>query len=371
MSRLRKLSVLLLAIALVMFISGWILEENYSGPQARSVAVNSETFPLAANQTAYRSIPLDTSGDYTLYVSIPKDSGTVFSATLSNQSLQNWLNSNYNVSWAGTEDHGNYGPYRMDFWRVVNDSSDVANVVFWNPETATQQVNFKVSRDWYESNPAGYYAGIALMAAGILGFLAAPVAWTLKNRAKVVTFKWTGKKGVSLLIAIILLAGGLWAANTYSHPLQGQETVSKGIIPLAANGQQCITYQEQTGDYTVQVDADIGFVEVYVNNENGTVGYWQNGTTVPMAPNFNGTSGTYTFNVWVEENHQVTRYIVFNNPDSASKDVSYEVSRYMTYSNYFGLTAGIAATAAGAIALALVLLQDKLRNFNRALDNQE
>ncbi len=231
-------------------------------------------------------------------------------------------------------------------------------------------MNFEVSRDWYESNPAGYYAGIALMAAGVLGFLAVPAVWTVKNRAKVVTFKWTGKKGASLLIAIILLGAGLWAANTFSHPLQGQETVSKGITPLAANGQQCITYQDQTGDYTFQVDADIGFVEVYVNNENGTVGYWPNGTTVPMNPNFNGTKGQFTISAWVQENQQVTRYIVFYNPDSTSKEVNYEVNRYVTYSNYFGLTAGIAAAAAGAIALALVLLQDKLRNFNRALDNQ-
>ena len=208
MSRLGKLSVLVLAIALVMFISGWILEENYSGPQARSVAVSSETFPLATNQTTYRSVPLDASGDYSLYVSVPKDSGTVFSAAISNQSLQDWLCGNYNVSWAGTEDHGNYGSYRMDFWRVANDSSDVANVVFWNPETVTQQVNFEVSRDWYESNPVGYYAGIALMAAGVLGFLTVPAVWTVKNRAKVVTFKWTGKKAISLLIALVLLGEG-------------------------------------------------------------------------------------------------------------------------------------------------------------------
>jgi hypothetical protein len=371
MSRLGKLSVLLLAIGLVMFISGWILEENYSMPQAKSVAVSSVTFSLAANQTTYRSVALEGSWDYKLYVSIPKDSGTVFSADISNQSLQNWLCGNYNVSWAGTEDHGNSGSYRTDYYRVVNGSSDVANVVFWNPETSAQQVNFEVSRDWYESNPAGYYTGIALMAAGILLFLAAPVAWTIKNRAKVVSLKWTGKKAIPLLIAIILLAGGLWAANTYSHPLQGQETVSKGTIPLAANGQQCITYQEQTGDYTVQVDAGIGFVEIYFNDKNGTVGYWQNGTTVPMAPHFNGTSGQFTTSVWVEEKQHITRYIVFYNPDATSKDVSYDISRYMTYNNYFGLTAGIAAVSAGAIALALVLLQDKLRNFNRALDNQE
>ena len=63
---------------------------------------------------------------------------------------------------------------------VVNASSDVANVVFWNPETAVQQVNFEVSRDWYESNPTGYYAGIALMAAGVLVFLPLPLYGPLK-----------------------------------------------------------------------------------------------------------------------------------------------------------------------------------------------
>jgi hypothetical protein len=75
--------------------------------------------------------------------------------------------------------------------------------------------------------------------------------------------------------------------------------------------------------------------------------------------------------MWVGPDQSITRYLVFYNPDATSKQVTYEVTRDITYSNYIGLTAGIAAAAAGALLFGLTLLQEKLRNFNKALENQE
>ena len=51
--------------------------------------------------------------------------------------------------------------------------------------------------------------------------------------------------------------------------------------------------------------------------------------------------------------------------------MTYEFHFLWTYENYFGLMAGVALAALGAIVLTLTLLKEKLRSFNRALENQQ
>jgi hypothetical protein len=366
-----KKLLLAIAVALVMVTAGWIIQQTNSWPQSQSVGISSESFSLDANQTTYRSVMMPKVGQYSLKVSIPKDSGTVFAQAITNQSLQQWLNGNYNVSWSGTQREDASSVYSVYYGQVINSTSDVANVVFWNPEEFTQQVTFSVSQDWFEMDYVNYYSGIALLAAGALILLAVPSVWAIKNRASLLNSKWTNKKLITLIIALIMIGAGLWAANTFSQPVQSRESISKGIIPLAAHGQHSIVYEEtEPSTYYVSVDGGIGFIRVYVNNENRTVGYWPNGTTEPMTPSFNDTKGQFSYSMWVGPDQSITRYIVFYNPDSTSKQVTYEVTRDITYSNYIGLTAGIASAAAGALLFGLTLLQDKLRNFNRALENQ-
>jgi len=367
-----KTLILIIAVALVMVAAGWFTQETYSWPQSRSMGISSESFTLEANQTSYRSVVLPQVGQYSLRVSIPKDSGTVFAQAISNQSLQQWLNGNYNVSWSGTQQEDDTSVYSVYYGQVVNCDSDVANIVFWNPEIFSQQVTFSVSREWFEMDYVNYYVGLALFAAGTLILIAIPSRWIIKNRASLLSAKWSGRKLITLVIALILLGTGLWAASVFSQPVQARETTSKGIVPLAAHEQHCIVYKEtEPSTYYVAVDGGLGFIEVYVNTENRTVGYWPNGTTEPMTPMFNDTKGQFSYTIWVGPDQSITRYLVFYNPDSTSKQVTYEVTRDITYSNYIALTAGIAAAAAGALLFGLTLLQDKLQNFNRALDNQE
>jgi hypothetical protein len=363
---------LVIAAALVMVTAGWLIQETYSWPQSRSVSINYESFSLEANQTTYRSVTMPQAGQYTLRVSIPKDSGTVFAQVITNQSLQQWLNGNYNVSWSGTQREDAHSVYSVYYGQVVNCTSDVANLAFWNPENFIQQVTFSVSRDWFETDHVSYYSGIALLAGGALIILAVLSSWAIKNRASLLSSKWSGRKLITLITALILLGSGLWAASVFSQPVQARETTSKGIVPLAAHEQHCIVYEEtEPCTYHVTVDSGLGFIEVYVNTENRTVGYWPNGTTEPMTPSFNDTKGQFSYTMWVGPDQSITRYLVFYNPDATSKQITYEVTRDITYSNYIALTAGIAAAAAGALLFGLTLLQDKLRNFNRALDNQE
>ncbi len=180
------------------------------------------------------------------------------------------------------------------------------------------------------------------------------------------------RRVLTLLISLAMLSGGLWAANIFSGPLEAQSIIAEGAVAVPANSYNCTIYQEsESGDYYFQVAAERGTVAVYPNDENSTVTYWQNGTGQPLTPSFNGSSGIFVWSIIGEYSQPQERCLVFSNPDSTSKMVNYEVSRHWTYNNYIGLTAGIAAATAGAIVLALTLLQDKLRTFNKALENQE
>lgn len=368
----KKLSVLLLALALTMVTFGWLEYEFYSWPQSRSFSLNSDTFHLASNETTYRVIPLNQTGSYSINVHIPTDTGTVFSAALTSINLQKWLSGNYNVSWDGTGNIGlSEGTTKSHYFSVPDNTTEIANIVLWNPETFTQQVDISVSRQWHEMDYANYTLSLALLASGVVIFLSLPIVWALKNRRKISAYQWTGKKIVTLAISVILLASGLWAANTFSGPVQAQETIAKGIVPVSANGQQCTTFtQSQSGDYYFNIEANMGTIIVYSNSENSTVDYWPNGTVCPKRPEFNGTSGMFCWGVFGDFDQPVTQYLVFLNPDGISKEVSYEITRQWTYSNYIGLTAGIAAAAAGALLFGLTLLQGKLKNFNKALENQ-
>ncbi|HSV49678.1 MAG TPA: hypothetical protein VLH35_05125 [Candidatus Acidoferrales bacterium] len=142
---------------------------------------------------------------------------------------------------------------------------------------------------------------------------------------------------------------------------------------MPANSHNCTTYQEtEVGAYYMEVLFDSGTVEVYVRDENSTVSYWQDGVACSMTPTYNGTSGDFGWLVIGDKHTQPqTRYLVFNNPDATAKMVSYVVTHNYTFNNYIALTAGIAMAAGGAILLGLTLLGDKLRDFNKALSNQE
>jgi len=186
-----------------------------------------------------------------------------------------------------------------------------------------------------------------------------------------------GKRHISvkriaiLLCAIILIAAGLLAANTFSGQVEAKENIAKGTVTVMANGQQCITYQErQSGDYFVDIHAKSGSIMVYLTSDNSTVNYAPNSTECPRTPEFNGTNGRYVWGVIGTYTQPETRYLVFLNPDGAAKEVNYEISRHWIYTNYICLTAGIAAAAAGFLLFALALLQEKLRDFNLALKNQ-
>lgn len=179
------------------------------------------------------------------------------------------------------------------------------------------------------------------------------------------------KKALTVIVSLLMLVSGVFLAYTYSSPVQAQNTVAKGSVYVPAGSHQSIIYSEnQAGIYYFQIDPDNGTVQVYINDENSTVNYWQNGTECPKTPDFNGSSGQFGWNI-IGGTFPNTRYLVFSNPDSYNKNITYEVSCHYTYNNNFGLMAGIAFTAVGAIAFFLTLLKDKLWDFNKALDNQE
>jgi hypothetical protein len=183
------------------------------------------------------------------------------------------------------------------------------------------------------------------------------------------------KKTLTLVLSLIMLASGVFLTYAYSNPVEARDVLAQGTITVPANGYQSIVYvRSSSGEYYFQVDTNIGIIQAFFNTENSTKITWTNGTlldirSIPSNIAFNGSSGEFAYGLTQER--ASSEYLFFSNPDSFSKEVTYSVTYNWTYDNYFGLLAGISLIAFGAIVLFLVVFKNKLRDFNRALENQE
>ena len=184
-----------------------------------------------------------------------------------------------------------------------------------------------------------------------------------------------GKKTLVFIVSLIMLASGVFLTYTYSGPVEAKDALAQGTITVPANGYQSILYAESSsGNYYVQVDANKGTIQAFFNSENSTKATLPNGTIVdiwnlPFQVVFNGSSGEFC-NPIIEEKAS-SEYVFLSNPNSFSEVVSYSVWRSWTYNNYFGLLAGISLISLGTVMLFLAAFKNKLRDFNKALENQE
>jgi len=183
------------------------------------------------------------------------------------------------------------------------------------------------------------------------------------------------KKTLPLVLSLTMLASGVFLTYAYSGPVKARNVLAQGTITVPANGYKSIVYvRSSSGDYYFHVDTNIGVIQAFFNIENSTKITWTNGTLldirdIPSNIVFNGSSGEFAYGLTQER--ASSEYLFFSNPDSFSKEVTYSVTYNWTYNNYFGLLAGISLIALGAIVLFLVMFKNELRNFNRALENQE
>lgn len=380
MSRVKVLAVFAVLIALVVLLSGLSMKNTYSIPQAMQECISSEAFTMPANTIAYRSIALNQSGSYYIIVNNSDDSYTVFSSSISEVSLEKWLNGQFNVSWDGTPNGNNAfglsGPCKFYVAEISKDSTEnIRNIVFWNPESVNQQINLIAYREWTEMDYSNLNMGNLLTEIGAVSFIAIATFFVVKNRAQVKNFKMTRRKTLALTISLIMLASGVFLTYAYSDPVKAIDALAQGTITVPANGYQSIVYvRSSSGNYYFQVDTNIGTIQAFFNLENSTKIIWTNGTLldirdIPSSIAFNGSSGEFGYGL--TQDRASSEYLFLSNPDSFSKEVSYSVWRSWTYNNYFGLLAGISLISLGTIVLFLAIFKNKLRDFNKALEKQE
>jgi len=376
----RVLGVLVVVIAVAALFVGLSMENTYSVPQHRLTCISSETFSMPENSTTYKSLSLNESGSYYIVVYANDASNTVFSSALTDANLQKWLKGQFAVSWDGASGNGDFYnlpvPCQAYPYDVSSSSNtQIANIVFWNSRNISQQVNVAVYEETLVMDQSGLNLATMITAASSVVIVAVAAFFAVKHRASLKNFKMTRKKALVLVVSVILLVFGVYLANTYSSPVNAQVTLAHGIVNVPAKNYNSIAYVEgSAGIYLIQISSDKGTVQAFENGENSTFMHWSNGTVTDIRswsrPDINASSGQTGVD-FVNSGPPTTVYLILSNIDSYSKNVSYIVTYSWTYSNNFAYIAGVALTAIGAILLAITLLGNKLRAFNRALENQE
>jgi hypothetical protein len=131
------------------------------------------------------------------------------------------------------------------------------------------------------------------------------------------------KKALALIVSLLMLVSGVYLAYTYSSVVHAQQVTSQDTLPVSANGYQSIAFSPQSGGYYIfQASTDKGAIQAFLNSENLTYGTWQNGTTCPIRPLINGSSGE----TGGQFSSVPSEYFIFSNPDSFNKQVNYSVT---------------------------------------------
>jgi len=183
------------------------------------------------------------------------------------------------------------------------------------------------------------------------------------------------KKPLTFVLSLIMLASGVFLTYAYSGPVKAIDVLAQDTITVPANDYQSIVYvQSSSGNYYFQVDTKIGIIQAFFNTENSSKITWNNGTlldirSIPSCIAFNGSSGEFGYGL--TQDSASSGYLFLSNTDSFSKEVSYSIWRGWTYDNYFGLLAGISLISLATIVVFLAVFENKLRDFNKALEKQE
>ncbi len=378
MSHVKLIALFAVLIALALLISGLTMRTASSSPWLHHEQVSSETFTMYPNSTAYKSISLNQQGNYQIIVNTPSDY-TILSAVVTEDSFEKWQKGQYNASWDGNLYGGNTfglsGNCKSYFAGSIDGQSLLdQTLLFWNPELYSKQVNLLVYDETFRVDQVGLTNANLLLAVGLvlLGLVAA--FFVTKNRGSI---KVTRKKVFALLFSLVMLAGGLFLANTYNKPVEAQNVIDRGAVTVSANGYYSLGYViSQGGDYIVQFNVDRGTIQAFHSGDGSIVGHWGNGTDFDIRdesyPCFNGSSGLTGMGL-IDDGDACpyTSYYILSNVDDYSKNVTYEITYHWTYNNYIAMMAGIALAIFGSLAFVLTLLKGKLKNFNNALENQE
>jgi len=380
MSRTRLGVGFVVVLAVAVLFAGLLMVNVYSAPQSKHEYVYSETFMMQANTTTHRSLTLNSTGVHNPIVYVEGATGTVFSSSLSDAALEQWLQGNFNVSWDGASNMVNMFGKSVSckaYWVEVADDSApvVVNIVFWNPETFSLQVNLVVDRYWSEIDVPNQNLAKIITAIGAIAILVIVAFWAVKNRAQLKNARVTRRMALALVVAVVMVVLGGFLAVTYSNIVEAQNVIGEGTITVPANDYRAISYQVSAeGVYAIQLDVDRGTIQGFHSGDGSIFLHWSNGTIQDMRdctpPTFNGSSGL-TGGYYGGDGSPNMEYLMLSNVDAYDKQVQYTVTYRWTYYNYFAMVAGITLLSVGAITLALTLLKNKLHNFNKALENQQ
>jgi hypothetical protein len=373
MNRKKAFTLIMLIPAVVMILLGIPLTNNYTHqetPASQQTSVFSNSVVVPINETAYIKIDLAAS-DQPYWQSLTVSNGGVRERDISLKNFSTWTNTSSLLGW-------------NELTQTAPESSIVMGaeighgpinyyMVFWNPDSLVdKEVTTQI---YYQTTPTTQTVynysilalGIALIAGGsIIGIVA-----TLK----------LGRRVFFTAIALVMILSGAFMAynNASSNIIHQLSTVATGSIMVPANGYAYEPMQfNATGTYYFGGDRPIDLNDsvdrtIMLNAtlmDEASFNAWQNGH---YQPQWSVYYYCPVFSSLKSSNLKTTYDFVLTNQNASDAQVYYTIYRQWDQYNYVGVLAlvgGVALVPAGAATIYLTN-KNKLKQFNKALENQE
>jgi len=357
MSAKKVFAVAVILAPLVAIYSGILYVNHYTGQITTYDVVSTDSVVVPPNGYGHISVQLNSS-DETYYVTpLKKSNGTIRVTSLSKEYYEAWINRSYKpTSWY---EESNQAIVYVPFGSNLSPSM---HYIFWNPDSpVSKEVTFQIFRQQTETvyDSFSLEAGISLIAAGAVTGLAA--AFTLGRRVFIV------------VIALTMFISGICLISANMQLFQREETVATSFLTVPAD-----SYTNEHIHYNVT-----GIYGLILNVDNATVNDSMNATVVSedeFAAMSQGQYEPYWQRFWtsqyliggtnVNSNSPNDMYLVLSNPDAFDKQVTVQVERFWEEYNYLGVAGGIALVTLAVITL-YIANRGQIREFNKALENQE
>ncbi len=303
----------------------------------------------------YGNLFVDINSSVNLYYAI-NGNGTLLVDMLRQSIYPSWINGSYKPNFAGDVEPISIS--KMDDFRIscINAYSEPVYYILWNThpsDSVEVTLKFCQQTTLQTYNALNFYAGVFLIATGVVSGLAA--AFTISKRT------------ILVVAALVLAVAGAVLFVCYSDISHHEEGywLNPLTVPAMGYANESLRYNE-TGVYSLGLKVDNGTMNSAVLSSDEFAAFSQGTYT----PNWQNWTDHLIINGLPSSGNSAVEYLVLSNPDACDKQADMAIEHVWDSYNIAALIGGPLLIAVGIVMLWFAN-RCQIRAFNRALENQE